>query len=113
MLAILAICVIGSIFAFINENRGRSKLSSEASARITRTDVRRDVDPETGKEFSKDVLVTFDYEIHGIRYTRTVRKGKVESLAFIPWGKAKVCYDHDDPTSHGKAFLIPNDGKCG
>lgn len=113
VLSFLAVCLGGSYFSLIKENRHRARFSCEAQATITRTDVRRDVDPETGKEFSKDVLVTFEYEIDRNKYTRTERKSKVESLGFVPWGNAKVCYDPNDRKTHEKALLTPANQKCG
>lgn len=113
VLSFLAVCLVGSYFAFISENKSRARFTSEASATITKTDVRRDVDPETGKEFSKDVLVSFQYEIDGTTYNRTLRKSKLESLSFVPWSRAKVCYDPNDHTTHDAALLIPEHHACG
>ena len=112
-LAILGIALVSSYFALLREKETLSRFSSEASATITETDVRRTADVETGKEQSVDVIIIFEYEIDGHRFERTVRKSKLDSSRFVPWGNAKVCYDATDLTSFEKAELIPASDKCG
>lgn len=113
MLSILGLAMIGYYFAFLREEKRNSKLSAEVPAVVTATTNRRTSDPETGQERSVDVLVNFKYEIDGVKYEKTTRKSKIESLAFIPWERAKVCYDPNDLTTIENAELFPSNHKCG
>ena len=88
---ILVSAIAGSYFALIRDNHRRTGLTKDVPAEVIKTEVRRTADSETGQERSVDTIVTFVYEIDGRRYERVVRKSKTESLAFVPWGKAKVC----------------------
>ncbi len=110
---ILTLAAIGSYFAFRLDGQRRRTLTTETLANVTKTEVRRAADPVDGKEESVDIVVTFEYEINGQRYERTVRKSKVESRSFVPWGKAKVCYDPADQLSIEKAELYSTDHVCG
>ncbi len=105
--------IVGSYFAFIRDNYRRTSLKNEAQAEVINTEVRRTADPETGQERSVDTIVTFVYEIDGKKYERTVRKSKIESLAFVPWGKAKVCYDPANPKTIEEGELFPISYECG
>ncbi len=110
---VLLIALVGSYFALLRDESKRKSLMSEATARVTNTDVRRVTDPESGKEFSVDVLVTYEYEINGVRFEKNVRKSKVESSRFVPWGNAKVCYDPSNQETIQNAELFPLDHVCG
>ena len=110
---VLVGAIAGSYFALMRDNRRRTNLKDEASAEIVKTEVRRTADPETGKEGSVDTIVTFVYKIDGRKYERIVRKSKTESLAFVPWGKAKVCYDSANPKTLEEAELFPVSYECG
>ena len=82
-------------------------------ASVISTEVRRSVDPESGKEGSADIIVSFEYEIEGRKYERTVRMSKTEAIPFIPWGKAQVCYDPTNPKTIEESELFPERFVCG
>ena len=105
--------IVGSYFAFIWDNIRRTSLKNYAPAQVINTEVRRTADPETGQERSVDTIVTFVYEIDGRKYERLVRKSKTESLEFLPWGKAKVCYDPASPKTIEEGELFPVSYECG
>lgn len=107
------ILLLGSYLAFRKETERRKGLIREVPANITKTDVRRSANPDTGQEQSVDVIVSYEYEVNGQIYERTTRMSKTESLSFIPWGKAKVCYDPDNPKTIEDPQLFPNSHECG
>lgn len=110
LLSFVLVLIVAAYFAYRRENDGRKSLTIETPARITKTDVRRGTGLEDAKEYSVDTIVTYDYEIDGKTYQRTIRKNRMEALPFLPWGNAKVCYDPGDPDS---AELFPLTHKCG
>lgn len=110
---VIAFCVTGGYFAFRNDETERKRFSAEKEATISKVDVRRGIDPESGKEYTVDNLVTYGYEIEGTKYERTELMSKLRSSTFVPWGEAKVCFESNDKTSYEKAILIPSDHKCG
>jgi hypothetical protein len=112
-LIVLLLALFGSYFAFLHESETRKRLSTEASAYVTNTNVRRTNDPEDGREKTLDVLATYEYEINGTRYEKSVRLSKFESSRFVPWGNATVCYDPADQNSIQNAELFPKDHVCG
>lgn len=105
--------IAGSYFAFVRDNNRRAGLRNFVTAEVTNTEVRRTADPETGQERSVDTIVTFEYEIEGKKFERVVRKSRTESLAFAPWGKAKVCYDPANPKTIEEGELFPASYECG
>ncbi len=105
--------IAGSYFAFVRDNNRRAGLRNFVTAEVTNTEVRRTADPETGQERSVDTIVTFEYEIEGKKFERVVRKSRTESLAFVPWGKAKVCYDPANPKTIEEGELFPASYECG
>ena len=110
---VLLLAAIGSYFAFRQDDQRRRTLTTEAVANVTKTEVRRAADPIDGKEGSIDIVVTFEYEINGQKYERTVRKSKAEALPFVPWGKAKVCYDPENINTITEGELFPTSFICG
>ena len=110
---ILVSAIAGSYFALIRDNHRRTGLTKDVPAEVIKTEVRRTADPETGQERSVDTIVTFVYEIDGRKYERVVRKSKTESLAFVPWGKAKVCYDPANSKTIEEGELFPVSYECG
>lgn len=110
---ILGSAIAGSYFALMRDNHRRTSLKNDAPAEVIKTEVRRTADSETGQEGSVDTIVTFVYEIEGRKYERVVRKSKIESLAFVPWGKAKVCYDPANPKTIEEGELFPVSYECG
>ena len=110
---IIITAIAGSYFAFIRDDHRRSSLTKGVPANVIKTEVRRTNDPETAKEQTVDTIVTFAYEIDGRKYERTVRKSKTESLAFVPWGISKVCYDPANPETIQEAELFPVSYECG
>lgn len=110
---ILITAVVGSYFALIREDHRRSSLITGVPANVIKTEVRRTNDPETGKEQTVDTIVTFVYEIDGKEYKRTARKSNAEALSFVPWDKAKVCYDPGNPKTLQEAELFPSSYECG
>jgi hypothetical protein len=110
LLSFVLISIGAAYFAYRRENDGRKSLTSETPARITQTEVRRNTGLEDGKEYSVDTIVTYEYELDGKAYQRTIRKSRLEALPFLPWGNAKVCYDPDNPDI---AELFPVTHKCG
>ncbi len=113
MLVLLMVAIVGAYFAFLRDVRRQKLLTVEAPAKVTKTDVRHTVDPETGMQRIEDTLVTFEYEIDGRKYERITRLGKVAASAFIPWGDAKVCYAPSDPKTIDNAELFPKSYVCG
>ena len=109
---ILITAIAGSYFAFLRDDHRRSSLTKGVPANVIKTEVRRTNDPETAKETTVDTIVTFAYEIDGRKYERTVRKSKTESLGFIPWGKAKVCYDPANIKTVEEGELFPDSYDC-
>lgn len=110
---IIPILLLGSYFAFRKEMEERKGLIHEAAVNITRTDVRRSVGPDTGQDYSVDVIVSYEYEINGHKYEKTTRMSKTESLSFIPWSTAKVCYDPKNPKTIEEPRLFPTSHECG
>jgi hypothetical protein len=113
ILTVIVLAAIGSYFSFLRDDQRRIGLTSEVEANVTNTEVRRRVDPESGKEVSVDIIVNFDYEIDGRKYQRTVRKSKTKAVPFTPWGKAKVCYDPSNLKTIEEAELFPVSFRCG
>ena len=113
ILLLLAAAVVGSYFAFLRDTRQHKTLAREALAKIAKTDVRHDIDPETGMRRVKDTIVTFEYEINGQRYERVTRIGRVAASSFVPWDFAKVCYDPLDIGTIENPELFPKGYKCG
>ena len=109
----LAAAIAGSYFALVRDNHHRTGLTKEVPAEVIKTEVRRTADPETGQERSVDTIVTFVYEIDERKYERVVRKSKIESLAYVPWGKAKVCYDPTNQKTFEEGELFPLSYECG
>lgn len=112
-LLILVSAIAGSYFALIRDNHRRTGITKDVPAEVIKTEVRRIADPETGQERSVDTIVTFLYDIDGRKYERVVRKSKTESLAFVPWGKAKVCYDPANRNTIEEGELFPVTYECG
>lgn len=112
-LLILVSSIAGSYFALIRDNHRRTGITKDVPAEVIKTEVRRIADPETGQERSVDTIVTFLYDIDGRKYERVVRKSKTESLAFVPWGKAKVCYDPANRNTIEEGELFPVTYECG
>lgn len=113
VLAFLVAGVIGAYFAFLRDIRRQKTLTAEAPAKITKTDVRHSIDPETGMQRIEDTIVSFEYEVDGRKYARIIRMGKVAASSFIPWGEAKVCYDPSDTKTIENAELFPKQFECG
>lgn len=113
LLLLLVVLMILSLFAFLRDAEARKVLTAELPANIKKTDVRRTSDPETGQERSVDVIVTFEYEFDGQKQEGETRLSRTESLVFIPWGKAKICYDPADRKSIEKPQLFPPTHQCG
>jgi hypothetical protein len=113
LVLLIGIAIVGSYLALRRDEQRRKNLESEATADIIGTEVRRLADPESGKEQSVDTLVTYSYSIDGKDFTKTVRIGKVAAARFIPWGKAKVCYDPKDIKTIEDAELFPTSHQCG
>ena len=110
---VIVILLLGSYFAFRKETERRKGLIREVPANITKTDVRRSANPDTGQEQSVDVIVSYEYEVNGRKYEQTTRMSKTESLSFIPWGTAKVCYDPENAKTIEEPQLFPNGHECG
>jgi hypothetical protein len=113
ILLLLAAAVVGSYFAFLRDRRRHKTLAREVPAKITKTEVRHDIDPETGVRRLKDTIVTFEYEINGQRYERVTRIGRVAASSFVPWDFAKVCYDPLDIKAVENPELFPKGYNCG
>lgn len=109
---LIVMLLLGSYFAFRKETERRKGLIREVPANVTKTDVRRSADPETGQERSVDVIVSYEYEVDGRNYEKTTRMSRTESLSFIPWSTAKVCYDPENPKTIEEPQLFPNSHEC-
>lgn len=112
-LVVLFAAAVGAYFAFLRDLRRQQNLSAEADAKITKTDIRHSVDPETGMQRIEDTIISYEYEIDGRKYARTIRMGKVAASSFIPWGEAKVCYNPSDSKTIENAQLFPKQSECG
>lgn len=113
ILAVILFAVLGAYFSLLQDSQRRKRLTSEVLANVTNTEVRRSADSESGKEISVDTSVTFEYEIDGQKYLRKVRMSKNAAIPFIPWGKAKVCYDPTNLKTVEEAELFPESFTCG
>ena len=109
----LALAVGGSFLAFKNESARNRALKFEAAATIDNVDVRRATDPVFGDEDTVDMSVRYSYEVNGNKYQRTTRLSKAQARAFVPWGRAKVCYAEGDKPSIEEGKLFPLDHQCG
>jgi hypothetical protein len=115
--SIVAIVIIGSLatayFVTVRDQSKDRRLISEALATIENVDAIRAYQPVDGYEYNVAVDVLFSYSIDEKQYRRTVRMRKVEASLFVPWGKAKVCYDPSDERTVENARLFPISHKCG
>ena len=113
ILVVILLLGVGYYSWLLRENDRSKRLTIDATATVTRTEVIRYVDPVFGNETSAYIDVTYQYVIDGRTYERTVRLGKSEAAAFIPWGAAKVCYDPADRATIEKAALFASSFNCG
>ena len=110
---VIALSILGYYSWHSRETRQLKRLTTEAPAAVTHTEVIRYVDPIFGNERSHDTDVSFEYEIAGMKYQRTVRMSKTEAQLFVPWGAAKVCYDPFDRKTIEQAAVFPSGYVCG
>lgn len=110
MLIVLIVSAVGAYFAFLQDSEQRETLTAEAPAKITKTEVRYDIVPETGMKKVKDSIVNYTYEIDGQKYEKVTRIGRVAASSFDSWEDAKICYS---PMNTETAELFPLRHVCG
>jgi hypothetical protein len=71
------------------------------------------VNPVSGKEQTVGILVRYSYSVNGMEHRRTVEMSSLSADRFVPWSRAKVCYDADDLNTIDAGKLFPACYKCG
>jgi hypothetical protein len=107
------VCIVGGYYSYREDLEKTHRLTEEAAATVEKVDVRRMVDPVMGDERTVDIGVTYSYVVEGRSFRRSVRMSKRSASEFVPWDKAKICYDPADDSTVENGRLFPRTHSCG
>jgi hypothetical protein len=108
--AVILIVIIISIVVFLNERKKQKSLIYEAPAQIVEIYPRKEIDPTTGIETIRNILIKFQYSFEGATFEKQIIISQIEGNSFRVGQNAKVCIN---PNNSEEVKLYPENYKCG